>query len=359
MAASTMERAERCRRRAVDFPAVLVPSSFLAQQEGHPWQPAAGENLTAVTGPGIAGHRHNGDGQHVTRPMGTVTGTHEKAALIASTGAIMGAAGNTFERAGSTCRSRGLDQPLWTQPATNSTALVTPPLAVAVDNYQGVPRGADEPLPTQAGSETFGLLTARILPNRTSRSLGESMGPLVGNAGSGGSGVPLRKGPAPVGPCESLPNATSSQTLSMLTADSTQGALFGGWYKQNGSAGEITATAPHPLSDPLGTLTGRDTTALLTAEFCGTTAELMAEWREAVATLRLEDWWYKMLGPHEVGRGCGFDVSFPGYGYQGSFVVWGSAKDQVDGFGNAVSPQVGTWIGRRLRPVLDTPEAFA
>lgn len=59
-----------------------------------------------------------------------------------------------------------------------------------------------------------------------------------------------------------------------------------------------------------------------------------------------------MLSPHEVGRGCGFDVNFPGY--QGEFIVWGSARDQVDGFGNAVSPAVGHWIGERLRAVLDS-----
>lgn len=35
---------------------------------------------------------------------------------------------------------------------------------------------------------------------------------------------------------------------------------------------------------------------------------------------------------------------------------WGTARDQVDGFGNAVSPQVGTWIGTRLRAVLHSPQ---
>ena len=55
-----------------------------------------------------------------------------------------------------------------------------------------------------------------------------------------------------------------------------------------------------------------------------------------------------------MGRGCGFDVDFPGY--EGKFIVWGSARNQVDGFGNAVSPQVGTWIGNRLRAVVHTPQ---
>jgi hypothetical protein len=39
--------------------------------------------------------------------------------------------------------------------------------------------------------------------------------------------------------------------------------------------------------------------------------------------------------------------------------VWGSARNQVDGFGNAVSPRVGAWIGSRLRPILHSPEAGA
>ncbi|MFD4439289.1 hypothetical protein ACFWPK_05865 [Nocardia sp. NPDC058519] len=59
---------------------------------------------------------------------------------------------------------------------------------------------------------------------------------------------------------------------------------------------------------------------------------------------------------HEVGRGCGFDTDFPGR--PGEFVVWGSARDQVDGCGNAVSPAVGAWIGQRLPEVLHTAEAI-
>jgi len=61
-----------------------------------------------------------------------------------------------------------------------------------------------------------------------------------------------------------------------------------------------------------------------------------------------------MMAAHEIGRGCGFDVDFRDY--RGTFTVWGTARDQVDGFGNAVSPQVGTWIGERLRAVLHTQQ---
>jgi len=370
LAASTMARAERCRQRFAEFPLVLIPPQAGDQETG-----------TAMTGAAIAAHRHNGDGQPITQPMDTVTATHEKAWLLASTGALIAAAGHTYERPGSDCRSRGLDEPLWAQTGTNATGLLRPPIAVAVDNYQGTPRSAGEPLPTQGGSETFGLLTARILPNRengTSRSLAEPTETFVGNAGGGGLGmlstgiVPLRREAVPVPPGEPLPTVTASETLGSLTAAGTiknnggideakyrahplsdplgtvvgsavtQGVLFSGWYKQNGSKGN--ETAPHPLSDPFGTLTSRDTTALL-----------FAEWSAALARVPLEDCYFRMMASHEVGRGCGFDVSFPGYGYDGRFIVWGSAREQVDGFGNAVSPQVGAWIGARLRAILHTP----
>ncbi|MFI5814910.1 DNA cytosine methyltransferase [Streptomyces sp. NPDC051643] len=310
LALSTLARAERCRQRFAEFPAVLMPAKATHGSERHPWQ-----------------------------PMSTQTSQQETALL--STGALMAAAGNTYERPGSTCRSRGLDEPLWAQTATNATGLLTPPVALAVDNYQGGPRGADTPLPTQVGSETLAVVSSGV--------------------------IPFRQNTLPTTHAEAMPTVTSDQIPGLLTAAGTiknngsideaayrahpvsdplgtvvgsaasQALLFGGWYKQNGSTGN--ETAPHPLDDPLGTLTVRDTTALL-----------MAEWRASLSNLPLEDCYFRMMKAHEVGRGCGFDVSFPEY--QGAFKVWGSARDQVDGFGNAVSPSVGEWIGNRLRAAL-------
>lgn len=313
LATATMARAERCRQRFADFPAVLMPAKAVHGSERHPWQPMStqtSQQETALlsTGMVIAAHRHNGDGQHIGRPMDTATSTHEKALL--TTGALMVAAGNTYERPGSNCRTRGLDEPLWTQPATNTTGLMTPPVALAVDSYQGAPRGVGEPLPTQVGSETLAVVSSGV--------------------------IPYRKNTIPAVQSEAMPTVTAEQIPGLLTA--------AGWFKQNGTTG--TETAPHSMTDPFGTLTSRDTTALL-----------MAEWRALLAGLTLDHCYFRMLGKHEVGRGCGFDVDFPGY--DGAFVVWGSARDQVDGFGNAVSPAVGTWIGSRLRAVLDSAAAVA
>lgn len=346
LARATMARADRCRERFAEFPAVLMPAKAMRGVERHPWQ-----------------------------PMSTQTSQQETAIL--STGAIMAAAGHTFERAGSDCRSRDLSQPLWAQTATNTTGVLTPPVAMAIDNFQGAARGTDEPLPTQGGSETLGLLSAQVMPNRTnatSRSLGEPTETVVAGAGGDGlavlsSGViPYRKNTVPVTHAESMPTMTAEQIPGVLTAAGrvqcngsideakyrayplnqplgtvvgsavTQGVLFSGWFKQNGSH-PAQFPAPHPVTDSLGTITARDTTALLTAE-----------WYAALADLALEDCYFRMMASHEIGRGCGFDVDFPDH--QGTFVVWGSNRDQVDGFGNAVSPPVGQWLGTRLRAIL-------
>ncbi|MDH2424821.1 DNA cytosine methyltransferase [Sphaerisporangium sp. TRM90804] len=326
LAPATMARAERCRQRFADFPAVLMPAKSQRGSERHPWQPLA-------------------------------TQTSQQETSILSTGALIAAAGNTYERPGSECRTRTLGEVLPSQTATNTQALFTPPVALmtgqvmvahrhngdgkhitqamdtvtsthekavllAVNNFQGAPRGADEPLPTQGGSETMGLLAARVLPNRTngtSRSVGEPMETLVGGAGSGGLGVlssgvlPFRKNTTPTSHAQAMPTVTSDQIPGLLTAT--------------------------------GTLTARDTTAL------------GAQWREVLANLKLEDCYFRMMASHEVGAGCGFDVDFADR--QGTFIVWGSARDQVDGFGNAVSPPVGHWIGNRLRAVLHAEECRA
>lgn len=353
LAPATMARAERCRQRFAEFPAVLMPATSVRGSEKHPWQPMATQTSRQETG-------------------------------LLSTGAIMQMA-NSFEHPGSDCRTRDLAQPLWTQPATNSTGLLTPPVALAVDNFQGAPRGADDALPTQGGSETLGIISARVLPNRTngtSRSLGEPTETIVGSAGSGGLGIlsagvlPFRKNTTPTNHAEPMPTVTAEQIPGVLTAAGrvqcngsideaqyrtypvskplgtvvgsavTQGLLFSGWFKQNGSTG--TETAPHPVLDPFGTLTSRDTTALLAAD-----------WREALADLTLDDCYFRMMASHEIGRGCGFDVDFPNHGYNGTFVVWGSARNQVDGYGNAVSPPVGKFLGARLRAVLHGAGAAA
>jgi site-specific DNA-cytosine methylase len=275
LAPATMARAERCRQRFADFPAVLMPAKSAHGSERHPWQPLAtqtSQQETAIlsTGSVFAAHRHNGDGKHFSQPMDTVTSTHEKAVLFA-----------------------------------------------ALNNFQGAPRGTAEPLPPQGASQTLSIVSSGV--------------------------VPFRKNTRPTTHAEAMPTVTSEQIPGLLTA--------AGVIKNNGAIGEAKYRA-HPVTNPFGTIVSSASQAML---FSGWTDA--SEWRHALAELALEECFFRMMGPHEVGRGCGFDVDFPGH--RGAFIVWGSARDQVDGFGNAVSPAVGEWIGTRLRAVLHVPEAVA
>jgi DNA (cytosine-5)-methyltransferase 1 len=114
------------------------------------------------------------------------------------------------------------------------------------------------------------------------------------------------------------------------------------------------------VSDPLGTVVA--TSASQALLFSGwqdqyTTMGSAGFWQAALADLALEDLHFRMMAAHEIGRGCGFNVDFPGH--TGDFIVWGTPREQVDGFGNAVSPPIGTWIGDRLRAILHPLEALA
>ena len=62
-----------------------------------------------------------GSERHPWRPMATQTSQQERAAL--SSGALMAAAGNTFEWPGSQCCTRDFSQPLPAQTSTNGTGL--------------------------------------------------------------------------------------------------------------------------------------------------------------------------------------------------------------------------------------------
>ncbi|MBT8163069.1 MULTISPECIES: DNA cytosine methyltransferase [Arthrobacter] len=307
LAASTMARAQRCKDRFAEFPAVLMPftrrgtDASSGRHLGQPMQTQTAQQETALLSAMLMPAKAvRGAEKHLGQPLGTQTSQQEAALL--STGAIMNMA-NPCEAPGSNCRTRDLAQPLWTQLSSNTQGVFRPPVALAIDNFQGAARGADEPLPTQGGSETMAVVSSGVLP--------------------------YRKNTTPTTHAEAMPTVTAEQIPGILTAAGT--------IKNNGSNGD--QTAPHPTSDPLGTLTSRDTTAIVSGE-----------WREALAELKLEDCFFRMMRDYEIGRGCGFDVDFGDY--QGTFKVWGSARDQVDGFGNAVSPQVGEWIGGRLRAAL-------
>ncbi|GAA3537356.1 DNA cytosine methyltransferase [Amycolatopsis ultiminotia] len=112
-------------------------------------------------------------------------------------------------------------------------------------------------------------------------------------------------------------------------------------------------TIPTVHAEAMPTVTSDQIPGLLTATGAPQPA---AAWQTMLAEIPLLDCFFRMMSAPEIGVGCGFDVTRPGH--PGSFQVWGSARDQTDGFGNAVSPAVGAWIGQRLRAILTAPEAI-
>lgn len=274
LAPNSMERIRRCIERFKDFPAVLMPAKSVYGVDKHPWQPLR-------------------------------TQTSQQDTALVSTGALQVVAGNTFEWPGTEgCRTRDLGEPMWTQHATNSVGLITPPIAAVVPYRNGnlAVNARTDPMPTQTALEGLALLSAGV--------------------------VPYRQHTIPTTHAEPMPTFTSDQVAGVL---STQQLLAAGFFKQNGSSPGDTVA--HPMSDPLGTLTSKDTTGLA-----------IADWHRMLDGLTPEECFYRMMLDHEVRDGCGFDKSFK---------VWGSTRDRVDGYGNAVSPPVGEWIGLRLKSVID------
>lgn len=301
LAESSMARIRRCIERFREFPAVLVPAKAMRGVDRHPWQ-----------------------------PMGTQTSQQETALL--STGALVVGAGHRSERVGSECRTRTLGDVLWTQHAVGGAALVTPPVAAAIPYRKGTRAAlSTEPMPTQGALESMGLLSAGVIPYRqhtiptthgepmptfTADQLPGVLAAGIINANGGEGEAKYRARPV----SDPFTGFTSSPTHQLLSA---------GFFKQNG---QFDDTAPHPLSDPFGTLTSRDTTGLA-----------IADWHRMLDGLTPEDCFYRMMFDHEVRDGCGFDSNF---------IVWGPARDRVDGYGNAVSPPVATWLSLRLKEIL-------
>lgn len=222
-------------------------------------------------------------------------------------------------------------QPMGTQTSQQETALVS---TGAIIPYRSgtIPPHLSEPMPTQGALESLALMSAGVIPYRqhttptthaepmpsfTSQQIPAVLAAGVINANGAASEAKYRAHPV----TDPFTGFTSNPTHQLLSA---------AFFKQNGGAND---TAPHPVIDPLGTMTSRDTTGLA-----------IADWKQMLNGLTPEDCFYRMMFPHEVRDGCGFNQSF---------IVWGSARDQIDGYGNAVSPPVGMWISMRLKAIFN------
>jgi DNA (cytosine-5)-methyltransferase 1 len=89
----------------------------------------------------------------IGQPLTTLTTTETHAVA----GMQLVAAGNTFQRPGSTCRTRSLNEPTWTQHTTASVGIATVEGAVVPFRQHTRPTRLAEPVPTQTAQQVAGL----------------------------------------------------------------------------------------------------------------------------------------------------------------------------------------------------------
>lgn len=147
--------------------------------------------------------------------------------------------------------------------------------------------------------------------------------------------IPFRQHTTPSNHAEPMPTITTEQLPGLLIAD--------------GSAAPPTAAAAPPAAAGERQQTLWPAGDLIVGP-AGPPYRGGRRWNDRLVRLQLDDCFFRMLTAREIGRGCGFDVDWNGR--PGSFIVWGSSRDQVDGYGAAVTPAVGEWIGKRLRAVV-------
>ena len=213
-------------------------------------------------------------------------------------------------------RAQPLSDPFRTQTTRHDLGLVTP--FVLDNNHSNRGRPVDETLPTLTTATTKGLVT-----------------PFIAELRGGGSTA-----------------RTVNHPMSTVTASGNHHALLAPYYG--------ATTIAQSVDDPVGTLTTRDRYALIMrnngggAEMTTPAAEYLRTLTTAghqsvltpgdiaAATAQVDDCLFRMLEPHEVGAGMAFAADY---------IVLGSRRDQVKGYGNAVTPPAARDLIAAIREV--------
>ncbi len=254
-------------------------------------------------------------------------------------------------------RPRGLDEPLPTLGAQLTSALVQS-FIVTAGSRDTVSNGTD-PMPTQTGSERL----AMVVPLRTNgraRTVDDAL-PTMAAAGThhllvqGAAQISMRDANAMrVAGLDSelMTQGCGPQQAVMSTAPFLVSLHRGGFNASGADAPAPTQMAVDkhalvqpspflvsyygtqnvsPVDEAVPTVTGLDRHALIEPE------------------LKVEDCYFRMLQPHEIGAAMAFPVEY---------LVGGNKRDRVKQYGNAVTPPVMDWIIRQCAASL-APEVAA
>lgn len=216
------------------------------------------------------------------------------------------------------------DGPLPTFAAAGNHVGLLMPQIMALGGRQNRDDGRDVagPMPTQTGTETFGVLMPFYL------------GYANGEAPAHGVDEALPTLPGGRTPALAMPFLTSyysaggdgraaSEAMGTVTAADRHGLVMPiPLMVMNYSPGYV-----RPATEPTGSITASDHHAVLFP----------------AVPPAVEDCGFRMLQPHEVGRGMAFPDDYR---------VLGNKRDRVRQFGNAVTPPVAKMIMRRVLPTL-------
>jgi DNA (cytosine-5)-methyltransferase 1 len=214
-------------------------------------------------------------------------------------------------------------EPMSTLTTVHETGLLAAQVVAAGNTYEHPGsncriRSTDAPMPAQTTTNTGSILTAAIMPytNPTARPAVEPFDTFTTaetNSLLTGAVIPFRANTLPTSLDDPMATQTAQQVAGMLT----HSALV----KQNGGPADTLARS---VASQFATFTTRDTTALLSAQ-----------------TWNLLDLHWRMLTVPEIRRGMGF---------REDFINWGTSRQRVAGFGNAVVPAQGRWVVEQLTP---------
>lgn len=203
-------------------------------------------------------------------------------------------------------RTRAIDEPMATLAAQgNHIGMVEPPFIAELRGGGSDARSTDDPLSTVTASGNHHALIVTNNHQNRAREVDESL-PTLTTAGGGGQGL-------------LTPYYGASQHAKPI--DEPHGTFtthdkFGLVMRNNGSKGD-GAEMSTPTDEALRTLTTKGHQSLITP------GDLEA------AEAMVEDCTFRMLQPPEIGRGMAFPLEY---------LVKGSKRDQVKGYGNAVTP---------------------
>lgn len=233
-------------------------------------------------------------------------------------------AGNTFERPGHYRARPALHAPLATRNRTGEDALVTPPVMVNV-NHDDTRVYASElsPLPSRTTKIGDLLVSAPFIAmarrNATATGLGEPLATIT----------------------------TSGRHHGLVTPP---GAFIAKAYGGNAQPRHLVK----PIGEPLGSITTKDHHYLVVPYRKGArprpadtgpmpTVTTVESTGLLVATIDVEDCFYRMLTPREHARGQRI---------RDDYVITGNTGEQTAQIGNAVPCNTAQWVGHQLAQVL-------